>query len=91
MDIFTLFASALLGVIFDWNVVEISVFIVFISALLFSVPSRFLALPALFFLSMTPFLLLLDRKESAEEFAVYAYYFLVMAVVRGIIETRKEV
>lgn len=89
MDVATLFVAALLGVVFDWNIVEMSVFILFIASILFSIPSRFLALPALFFLSFTPVLLLLNRKESAEEFAVYAYYFLVMAVVRGIIEIRK--
>ncbi len=31
-----------------------------------------------------------DREARAEEFAVYVCYFLVMAVIRGVIEVRSE-
>jgi len=47
-------------------------------------------LPALFFLAFTPILLAMGRNAQAEEFSIYAYYFLVMAVVRGVVEVWEE-
>lgn len=89
-DFVFLLAAIILGVSFEWNIVEIAIFAVFIWSILGPIASRYLAWPALFFLAFTPVLLLFDRDVQAEEFAVYAYYFLVMAVVRGIIEVREE-
>ncbi len=85
-----LMAGAMLGVYFDWNIIEILIFLVFLWSVLRAIPSRYLASAALFFLVLTPILLSLGRDERAEEFSIYAYYFLVMAVIRGIIEIRGE-
>lgn len=90
LDMGFLLAGTLLGVFFGWNIVEIAIFLVFIWSIIGPIASRHLAWPALFFLAFTPILLTLGRKVQAEEFAIYAYYFLVMAVIRGIIEVRSE-
>lgn len=79
-----------LGVYLNWEVVEVVIFGIFIWSILEYIPSRILAIPALVFLSATPFLLILERKDRAEEFAIYAYYFLAMAVIMGIYELRRE-
>lgn len=88
LDVGFLLAGIIFGTLLDWDVVEIIFFSVFIWSIVGPITSRYLALPALFFLSFTPILLALDRDARAEEFAIYAYYFLVMAVIRGIIEVR---
>lgn len=85
-----LLAGVVFGIALDWDLVDIVIFAVFIWSILGPIASRWLALPALFFLVFTPLLLFLDREGRAEEFAVYAYYFLVMAVIRGVIELRSE-
>lgn len=90
VDVGMIVASILLGIILDWTSIEILIFAVFVWSIVWSIPSRLLAMPALFFLVCVPFLLLINREVRAEEFAVYAYYFLVMAVIRGIIEVRSE-
>jgi len=88
-DLAFLLVAVLLGIYFDWGMPEIIIFAIFIGIIIHPISSRYLAWPALFFLSVTPFLLMLDRENRAEEFAIYAYYFLAMAVIRGIIETRQ--
>lgn len=90
VDVGFLLVGIILGVLFGWNIVEIFIFAIFIWSILGPIPSRWLAGPALFFLSIVPILLALKREDQAEEYAIYAYYFLVMAVIRGIIEVRKE-
>lgn len=90
VDIAILLAGVFLGIFLDWSVVEITFFSVFIWSILGPISSRLLAYPALFFLLLTPILLALDREVRAEEFAIYAYYFLAMTVIRGIIEVRAE-
>ena len=89
-DVACMVAGAFLGIWFDWTTVEILIFLVFLWSILGPITSRFLAIPALFFLVTVPVLLTLKRDDRAEEFAIYAYYFLVMAVIRAIIEVRKE-
>lgn len=90
LHIAIVFVALALGIYLDWSIAEVFIFGVFIWSILEYIPSRFLAIPALFFLSATPFLLILERKDRAEEFAIYAYYFLVMAVIMGVREVRNE-
>jgi len=89
-DLLFIVMGFFLGILFEWNIVEIAIFLVFIWSIIGPIQSRYLALPALFFLSFTPILLVVGRKAQAEEFAIYAYYFLVMAVIRAVIEVRSE-
>lgn len=89
-DALFLAAGILLGVWLGWDIIELAVFAVLVWAILGPISVRILAAVALFFLSVTPFLLVLDRADQAEQYAVYAYYFLVIAVVRGILDLRAE-
>lgn len=89
-DIFFVGAAFLLGILFEWHIVQITIFVIFVWSIIGPIASRYLAWPSLFFLLLTPGLMALGRREQAEEFAIYAYYFLVMTVIRGIIEIRSE-
>ena len=89
-DIFLLIIGAVIGVFFNWTIVEICIFLIFLWSFLGPLSSHFLMGGALFFLPFIPVFLLLKKPDRAEEFSVYMYYFLVMAVIRGIIEVRGE-
>jgi hypothetical protein len=82
--------AIILGIFLNWGNIEILIFAIFIGIIIKPVSSRYLAIPALFFLALTPFLLIADREERAEEFAIYAYYFLIMAVIMGVYEVTRE-
>jgi len=90
VDVLIVVAGVLFGAFFEWDLVEIFIFAIFLWSIVGPLSSRVLAVPALFFLSVTPLLLALGRDDQAEIFAVYAYYFLVMAVVRAIVEMRAD-
>lgn len=90
VDFFFLGLGVLLGIFLEWDIVEVAIFGVFIWSILGPISSQLLAVPALLFLAVVPFLLLFKMDDQAEIYAVYAYYFLVMAVIRGIIEVRRE-
>ena len=79
-----------LGLYFNWTAVEILLFLFFLWSLLGPIASRYLALITLIFFSFVPLLLFFKRPEQAEEFAVYAYYFFGMAVLRAILEERER-
>lgn len=89
-DIGFLVAGIAMGIYFRWNVIEILIFLVFVWSILGPIVSRYLAWPAILFLILTATTLFFGKKELAEEFSIYAYYFLVMTVIRGIIEVRTE-
>lgn len=80
-----------IGLYYDWTTVQVVFFLLFLWSILGPIASRILALATLVFFSLVPVLLAFKRPERAEEFAIYAYYFLVMAVVRAVIEVRTEV
>ena len=90
VDVGFVVAGIIFGTLLNWDVIEIIFFAVFIWSIVGPIVSRYLAIPALFFLAFTPILLALGREVRAEEFAIYAYYFLVMAVICGILEVRAE-
>lgn len=79
-----------LGLYFNWTAVEILFFLFFLWTLLGPIASRYLALLTIVFFSFVPFLLIFKRPERAEEFAIYAYYFFGMAVLRAILEVKAE-
>ncbi len=89
-DVGLVLVGIIFGTFLDWGVLEIIFFAVFIWSFLGPIAARLLALPAFFFLFFSPALLIMGRADRAEEFAIYAYYFLAMAVIRGIIEIRSE-
>ncbi len=94
LNIVLLLLALAVGVYFEWNVIEIIILLIFVGIVFHPIPSRILAMPALGFLIITSFLIIFKENEKAKmlagELAVYAYYFLVMAVVMGIYEVRKD-
>jgi hypothetical protein len=79
-----------MGIYFQWGIMNTLIFLIFIGIILRPVSSRIMALPALFFLILTPFALILEQDLVAENLAIYAYYFLIMATIMGIREVRQE-
>jgi len=90
IDIIITALAMLMGAYFDWKITEIVIFGIFIWIVLNPVSSRLMAIPALAFLIFTPFLLIFKKPLLAEESAIYAYYFLIMATLMGIYEVKKE-
>lgn len=62
----------------------------FFSFLLYDWENRIIAGLALVFLASCPFLLIYKKEALAEIMAIYAYYFLVMAVVLQIVELKRH-
>ncbi|KKQ46229.1 MAG: hypothetical protein US63_C0004G0004 [Candidatus Moranbacteria bacterium GW2011_GWC2_37_8] len=90
IDICLVFIALMIGTYLNLNIVESLIFTLMIWTILNPLPGKYFAYAALFFLSVTPFLLVLDRKVQAEEYAIYAYYFLVLTVIMGIYEMRHK-
>ncbi|MFA6047638.1 MAG: hypothetical protein WCV59_00850 [Parcubacteria group bacterium] len=90
VDAFFTFMAVFTGIYFGWNMPEIVIFGVFVWSVMNPIPSRYLAILALCFLSITPFFLIFGRSGIAEQSAVYAYYFLAMTVIMGVYELKKE-
>jgi hypothetical protein len=82
--------SLFMGIYLKWNLFEVAIFLVFIYIILHPVESRLLAMPALFFLILTPFFLIFKQEMIAEKLAIYCYYFLIMTVMMGLYEVRQE-
>ncbi len=85
-----LFIGFLFGAFLDWPAVEITIFLIFLWAILKSLRSEIFIVAAFFLFTVIPVFLFFKKPERAEEFSVYAYYFLVIAVIRAIIEVRNE-
>ncbi len=79
-----------MGVYFRWGIMNTFIFCIFIGIILKPVSSRILVFPALFFLILAPFALIFKKDIIAENFAIYAYYFLIMATIMGIYEIREN-
>lgn len=88
-DYIVLLLSLSMGVYLRWNIFEIVIFLIFIYIILYPVPSRQAVFPAVILLVITPFFLIFKKDSLAEQVAIYAYYFLIMAVVMGIYELWK--
>ncbi|MFC1644676.1 hypothetical protein ACFL08_01460 [Patescibacteria group bacterium] len=90
VDLTFLSGAILVGIFLGWNNMEVLIFTVFVGIILRPVSSRYLAIPALFFLVLAVFMMILGNVKRADEFAIYVYYFLIMAVVMGVYEIRME-
>jgi len=60
---------------------------IFIFSVIFSLDARFMFLIALNLLFITPFYIILNKKDIAENYSIYAYYYLVIWVILSLIET----
>jgi hypothetical protein len=90
LNIGLLLAGLGMGIFFQWGIMNTMIFMIFIGIILRPVSSQILALPALFFLILTPFALIFKLDALAENLAIYAYYFLILTVIMGIYEIRSE-
>jgi len=90
IDVFIIAIAVFVGAYFDWKIIGIVIFVIFIWTILNPIPSRYLALPVLPLLFLTPFFIIFKKPELAERSSIYAYYFLIMTVMMGIYELRKE-
>lgn len=90
VEILIMFLAAWMGFHLAWAVWDIALFVFFIGIILRPISSRIPAGGALFFLALTPFFLIAEKKEMAEQLAIYAYYFLVMTVMMGVYEIKRE-
>lgn len=75
---------------FDFDFAQTLILIFFGFSIVWKMTGRAAVVLALFFLAGTPILLFFDSKELAETFAVYAYYFLVIAVIDEILSLKRE-
>jgi len=79
-----------MGLFLHWKIAEIVIFTFFIWIILNPIPSSYPAAGAIFFLILTPIFLISGNAIIADQIAIYAYYFLIMAVIMGIYELKKE-
>lgn len=82
--------SLLLGFYLRWNMQNVFVFSFVIWIILNPISSKLLARAALYFLVFVPLLLIMRRDDRAEQFAILAYYFLILTVIMAIVEFKKE-
>lgn len=90
VDVSIILIAMVLGSYFGWNIVGVVIFCFFLWIILNPIPSRYLGLGALFSILITPILILLERRDQAEQLAVYAYYFMVFAVIMELYENYRS-
>ena len=81
--------SIVFGFYLCWDAQNVALFSFIIWLILNPISSRFLARIALCLLFFVP-LLLIIKSNQAEQFAIFAYYFLVLTVITTIIELKKK-
>ena len=75
---------------FDFTFAGALILIYFGLSLIWRLSGRISASLALFFLIATPILLMFKNDALAETFAIYAYYFLVITVIRLVFELKNS-
>lgn len=82
--------SLLLGFYLRWDSGNIALFTFVIFIILNPISSQVLAKIALFFLFFMPMLLIIGRDTRAEQFATFAYIFLVLTAITALVEHKSE-
>lgn len=75
---------------FKVDLINIVIAFYFLISILFSLESQYSFFLGLFFLILAAFLQTLGNKGIAENYAVYAFYFLVIGVTTALIEAVKK-
>ncbi len=78
---FLLAGSVLAGIYLRWDLILITVLALFVWIILTAPKPIYFLCPALFFLILSPFSSLVRRPEYSEEFAILAFYFLILFVI----------
>jgi hypothetical protein len=89
-DAFFIIIVIAMGLFLHWKAYEIAVFSLFIWIILNPISSRYLAVMAICLLGLTPIFLISGKNMIADQLAIYAYYFLIMTVLMGIYELKKD-
>ncbi|NTU66692.1 MAG: hypothetical protein HGB08_02085 [Candidatus Moranbacteria bacterium] len=90
INLIFLAAAVAMGVHFQWAWLDTVFFTLFVWIILHPLPSRIFASGAIALLVATPFFLMTERRDIAEQTAIYAYYFLIFTVMMAIRELRNE-
>jgi|SRR3972149_8240104 len=75
---------------FEVDLVDIVIALYFLISVLFSIQSWYSFLDSLFFLVITAFLSILGNKTVAENYAVFAFYFLAIGTITAVVEAVKN-
>lgn len=79
-----------LGVYLNWETAAIIFFLVLIHVILHPISSRIFSALGVLSLVIMAFMLFWERESRAEEFAIYSFYFLFLAILMAIFEIRKD-
>lgn len=96
---YTILALCVFGIIFEIFVITstVDVIIMFLTLVwvlvinLFRFKSMITIIPAIIFLTITPFLLIVNSNFKADKFATWAYMFLLVGVIQLTWENRNEI
>lgn len=78
--------SVSMGIYFQWEILNLIFFLVFLRLIIHPIPSRFPAGVAIAFLVVTALLLVFKMNDLAEKTAILAYYSMILIVVMAISE-----
>lgn len=90
INIVFLFIALAMGIYLKLTVWDILTLLIFTGVILNPVSSKIIAIPALFLLIFSPLALIFKKIYLSEQLAIYAYYFLILAVIMGIYELKKD-
>lgn len=90
INIVFLFIALAMGIHLKLTVWDILTLLIFTGVILNPVSSKIIAIPALFLLIFSPLALIFKKIYLSEQLAIYAYYFLILAVIMGIYELKKD-
>lgn len=90
IDFVFIIVSVITGMFLDLEMINIAFFAFVIWLILNPWKSQDLARVALLFLVATPFSLVLKKAIYAEQFAIYAYYFLIFTIIKAIWEKKSD-
>lgn len=89
-DYFLLGVALVLSLYLDWSIMRIIGGLLVLYIFLNPLKSEIYGKATLFFLTLVPITLMMDRDGKAEKLAVAAYGMMVLTVVMSIWETKKE-
>lgn len=78
--------SIILGIYFQWEIINFIFFLIFLRLIIHPIPSRFPAGIAIAFLVLTALLLVFKMSEWAEKAAILTYYAMILIVAMAVAE-----
>lgn len=79
-----------MGIYFQWEIVNLIFFLLFVVLILHPVASRFAAFGAIGFLVVTAILLAVKQSDWAETCAIWAYYLMIFTAMLSFFELHEE-